>query len=203
VADEPDAAETAIRAAVEARDFEHAATLTVERYGAELFAFLLSQTRDADAAGELFQHWSEQFWRSLGSYEGRCSVRTWAYKLARRAIHHHRRLEHKHAGARLTELSRLSIAVDRVRTATAIYKRTEVKDRFRELREQMPEEDQTLLILRIDRGLSWLELAEIMLGEENSPGQGQLKTEAARLRKRFQIAKEKLRKMVEDAGLLE
>jgi RNA polymerase sigma-70 factor (ECF subfamily) len=91
-----------------------------------------------------------------------------------------------------------------VRTATVAYKRTDVTDRFQQLREQLTDEDQTLLILRIDRGLSWLELAQIMLGEDDkAPSEEGLKTEAARLRKRFQHAKDRLRKLAEEAGLLE
>lgn len=204
IGDERDATEELIRAAFDAQDFERAATLAVERYGAELLGFLVGHMRDADAAGDVFQQWSELFWRTLPSFEWRCSVRTWAYKLARRTAGHYRKREHKHGGGQgLTNLSRLSIAVERVRTATVAYKRTDVKDRFQQLREQLDEEDQTLLMLRVDRGLSWLELAEVMLGEEATPSEEQLKTEAARLRKRFQHAKDTLRKMAEEAGLLE
>ena len=42
-----------------------------------------------------------------------------------------------------------------------------------------------------------------MLGDETSPTEKQLTTEAARLRKRFQVAKERLRAIAEEAGLLE
>jgi RNA polymerase sigma-70 factor, ECF subfamily len=78
-----------------------------------------------------------------------------------------------------------------------------VKDRFQELRAQLPEADQALLILRVDRDLGWLELAEILLGPESDPTSEQLKTEAARLRKRFQLVKSRLRELVEEAGLLD
>ena len=203
MSDDHEATEKLIRAAFDAGDHERAATLTIEHYGSELLGFLISHMRDPDDAGEVFGQFSEVFWQTLPRFEWRCSARTWAYKLARRAASHYRRREKKHGADRpLTQLSRLSIAVDRVRSATAAYKRTDVKDRFRELREQLPQEDQTLLILRVDRGLSWLELAEIMLGDDASPNEDTLKTEAARLRKRFQIAKDRLRKMVEEAGLL-
>jgi RNA polymerase sigma-70 factor (ECF subfamily) len=121
--------------------------------------------------------------------------------LARRSASQFRRREHKHAGAQ--PLSQLSIAVDRVRTATVAYLRTAVKDRFQQLRDQLAPEDQTLLVLRVDRGLSWLELAEVMLAETEPASEEALKTEAARLRKRFQIAKERLRVLAEEAGLLE
>lgn len=204
MSDANEVTETLIREACDARDYERGATLVVEHYGAEVLGFLVAHMRDADAAGEVFQLWSEAFWRSLPSFEWRCSVRTWAYKLARRAASLYRRRERRHEREQpLTQLSRLSVAVERVRTATVAYKRTDVKDRFQELRDQLSEEDQSVLILRIDRGLSWLELAEVMLGEDATASEDQLKTEAARLRKRFQHAKERLRKLAEEAGLLE
>ena len=204
MSEDREAIEKLIRAAFDAQDYEHAATLTIEHYGAELLGFLVSHMRNTEDASEVFGEFSEQFWKTLPSFEWRCSARTWAYTLARRAASHYRKRERRHGiDQPLTQLSRLSIAVERVRTATVAFKRTEVKDRFQELREQLEPEDQTLLILRVDRGLSWLELAEIMLGSEAAPSEEQLKTEAARLRKRFQHAKERLRGLVEEAGLLE
>jgi RNA polymerase sigma-70 factor (ECF subfamily) len=202
--DDRAAIETLIRAAWEAQDHEHAAALTIEHYGPELLAYLISLTHDPSAASEVFGQFSEDFWRSWPRFEWRCSVRTWAYKLVRRAASHHRKRERRHERAQpLTLVSQLSIAVERVRTATAVYKRTDIKDRFQALREQLPEDDQTLLILRVDRDLSWLELAEIMLGHDGIADAEQLKTEAARLRKRFQLAKDRLRELVEAAGLLD
>jgi RNA polymerase sigma-70 factor (ECF subfamily) len=205
--DDREAIESLIRAAFEAKDYERAATLAIEHYGPELLGFLVSHLRDSDDAGEVFGQFSELFWKTLPSFEWRCSVRTWAYKLARRSASQFRRREQKHErGQPLSQLSRLtnlSLAVDRVRTGTVAYKRTAVKDRFQQLREQLDPDDQTLLVLRVDRDLSWLEIAEVMLGDDATPTEDALKTEAARLRKRFQIAKDKLRSMAEEAGLLE
>jgi RNA polymerase sigma-70 factor (ECF subfamily) len=202
--DAHDAIEKLIRDAFDAQDYERAATLVIEQYGAELLGFLVRELRNGDDASDAFGQFSETFWKTLPSFEWRCSARTWAYKLARRVASHYRKRERRQERQQpLTQLSQLSIAVERVRTATLAYKRTDVKDRFQELREQLPQEDQTLLILRVDRRLSWLELAEIMLGDEAAPSPEQLKTEAARLRKRFQLAKDQLRKLAEEAGLLE
>jgi RNA polymerase sigma-70 factor (ECF subfamily) len=196
--------ETLIRNACEARRYERAATLTIEHYGPELLGFLTSQLRDEEAADEVFAEFSAAFWEGLPRFEWRCSVRTWAYKLARRTAGRHRKRARRDARLQpLTQLSQLSQAVERVRSATRAYKRTAVKDRFQELRAALPEEDQALLVLRVDRGLSWLELAEVMLDNEAEPTELRLKTEAARLRKRFQLAKERLRELVAQAGLLE
>jgi RNA polymerase sigma-70 factor (ECF subfamily) len=201
--DDRAAIEALIRAAWDANDHEGAAALTIEHYGPELLGFLINLTRDAPVASELFGQFSEDFWRTWQRFEWRCSVRTWAYTLARRTATRHLARERRHEQHAAPLGSQLSLAVERVRTATMAYQRTDVKDRFQELRAQLPEEDQALLILRVDRDLSWLELAEIMLGSESEPNSEQLKTEAARLRKRFQLAKARLRELVEEAGLLD
>jgi RNA polymerase sigma-70 factor (ECF subfamily) len=203
MSDDREATEKLIRAACAAGDYERAATLTIEHYGPELLGFLVGRLRDSEEASEVFARFSERFWQTLPSFEWRCSARTWAYKLVRIAAADYRRSEGRHDGRPLTGLSMLSVAVDRVRTATLAYKRTDVKNGLQALREQLSEEDQQIIVLRVDRGLEFLELAEIMLGGDAHPTPEQLKTEAARLRKRFQHAKERLREMAQEAGLLE
>src|ERR1700748_714736 len=49
------------------------------------------------AADEVFSTFSERLWRSLSGFEGRCSLRTWTYVLARRELGRFRRGEHRHA----------------------------------------------------------------------------------------------------------
>ena len=90
-----------------------------------------------------------------------------------------------------------------VRTTTAVHMRTEVKSRVAELRDSLAPEDRELLMLRVDRNLSWMDLATVLRGEDDAPldGEGQ-KREAARLRKRFQIVKDRLREMARKQGLL-
>ena len=61
--------------------------------------------------------------------------------------------------------------------------------------------DRALLVLRVDRELSWTELAHVFL--ENTPhGAQRVPREAARLRKRFQLIKDQLRGWMIEAGLL-
>ena len=204
MSEDRDALERQIREAFESQSYERAATLTIEHYGPELLGFLLSQLHDSDAASEVFAEFCAIFWETLPTFEWRCSIRTWAYKLARNAATRHRKRERlRGAAQQLSRLSELSIAVERVRTATLGYRRTDVKDRFQELRASLPQEEQELLILRVDRGLSWLELAEVLFDEGESTSESGLKTEAARLRKRFQLVKDRLRTLVAQAGLLE
>lgn len=196
--------EQGIRAAVEVGDHDQAATLAIELYGHEIFSFIGSQLREPHASGDAFSDFSELFWRTLPTFEWRCSLRTWMYLLARRALSRERRdarKRNRHETA-LSDAERLPQVVAQARTATALHLRTATKDRFQDLRAELSEEDQMVLVLRVDRGLSWAELAEVMLASDK-PTSSQLATEAARLRKRFQLAKAQLRKRAEETGLVE
>jgi hypothetical protein len=53
-----------------------------------------------------------------------------------------------------------------VRAETLSYLRTVRKNRIAELRASLPPEDQELLLLRVDRQLSWNDLALVMCDEE-------------------------------------
>jgi DNA-directed RNA polymerase specialized sigma24 family protein len=82
-----------------------------------------------------------------------------------------------------------------IRSATPPYHRTEVKDSIARLREALEPEEQALLFLRIDQGLSWNEVAAV-LSEDGEV------IEPAALRKRFERAKARLKKLAEAEGLL-
>ena len=76
MSDANEVTETLIREACDARDYERATTLIVEHYGSELLGFLVAHMRDADAAGEVFQHWSEAFWRGRSPSSRSCRSRS-------------------------------------------------------------------------------------------------------------------------------
>jgi RNA polymerase sigma-70 factor (ECF subfamily) len=90
-----------------------------------------------------------------------------------------------------------------LRTATEIWRRTETKKRFAELRAALAPDDQEILVLRIDRGLDWNDVARVMLGDEDvSTSDEARKRKAAQLRKRFQLVREQLHELARQAGLL-
>ena len=135
----------------------------------------------------------------------RCSIRAWSYTLARHAASHHVR-EARRRRVRQLPLSALgppSQVADKLRSSTLQSARNEVKSELVKLRERLPLDDQTLLILRVNRRLSWPEIAQIMLQDGTKAEQSSLDREAVRLRKRYQMAKDKLRKMAREAGLIE
>jgi RNA polymerase sigma-70 factor, ECF subfamily len=91
---------------------------------------------------------------------------------------------------------------EKVRTTTVVYRRSEVKDRMRDLRESLPDDDQMLLILRVDRGMDFRELAVALADRDAGLAADEIDREAARLRKRFERVKARLRELAEEAGLI-
>lgn len=200
--------EERIRSAFVRSDLEGAATALLEVYGPEIFGFLVLRLRNSELASEAFADFTEDLWRGLASFRWVCSARAWAYTLARHAAsrtirQRRRRIAHV---VSLSSAGPISELAERVRSETAVELRTTTRNRIVELREQLPVGDQMLLMLRVNRGLPWLDIARIMargsVDEAVDLPTEALTTEASRLRKRFQKAKEKLRRLATEAGLL-
>jgi len=186
-------------------DLVGAVTLAIRTYGPEVYGYLHALHRDAGEADEVFSLFTEALWRSLSGREIQCSHRTWAYAVARRTSLGFLRAERRRAARFVPwpEDTGLSAVAAAVRTETALHLQTEKRNRFAELRASLPEEDQTLLMLRVDRELAWDDLVEVLAEESNVPRSPEVvRRQSARLRKRFQTLKEKLQTMAQEAGLV-
>jgi RNA polymerase sigma-70 factor (ECF subfamily) len=178
-------------------DWDGTATRAIVGYGPEILGVLFAMHGNHDEAGEVFAQFCEDLWRGLPGFAGRSTLRTWAYTLARNASHRRRQKE-RQARRQLPISQVVSRVADKVRTQTFDYLKSQVKSGVRKLRESLPPDDQLLLVLRVDKDLGWDELAEVMNGEPVADR----KREAARLRKRFQLVKERLREMAHKEGLV-
>jgi RNA polymerase sigma-70 factor (ECF subfamily) len=183
--------EATVRAALQATAHDRATELALRGYGAEVLGWLHATMPPGDAA-DAFSLFGEELWKSLRRFDGRCSVRTWCYMLARQAAY---RVREARAAGREIPLSSapLDALAAEIRETTLLHLRTEVKDRMRELRQALDPEDQTLLILRVDRDLGWRDVAQITLGVDASIDE--LDRHAAALRKRFERVKQRLREL--------
>jgi RNA polymerase sigma-70 factor (ECF subfamily) len=184
----------AIAAQLAAGELDAAVTRTIEGHGPNIVAYLRAVLRDDDAALEVFSYFCEQLWRSIGTFRGDSALRTWIYTLVMRSVSRYRRDGFRRHGRPLLtdEISKL---VDKVRSTTPAYQRTEVKDSIARLRDALDPEDQALLFLRVDQGLSWNEIAAIVSEDGDA-------VEPATLRKRFERAKARLKELAEAEGLL-
>jgi RNA polymerase sigma-70 factor, ECF subfamily len=200
--DEATDPETSIREAWERRDFEQAATLLMRCYGSEVQGFLVSFMNDRAAAAEAFSLFAHDLWVAFPDFAWRCSARGWAYTLARNAARRHAKSE-KRRRVRQVPMPEglLSEVAAQSRTHTDAYLKTEVKDRMKQLRQRLPAEDQQILILRVARQLPWTEIAMVMGDAGLAATDAELQREATRLRKRFQIAKDRLKELARIEGL--
>lgn len=191
--------ESRMRAAFDAADYAAVATLIVTHYGGEIQAFLNARLRSASDGDDAFSMFVEDLWTGLPEFGWRCSARGWAYAIARNAANRLRAspLQQRKCNLSLSELAGLSSLIARGRSATQAHLRTEVKDRVRALREQLDPDDQMLLILRVDKGMSYRELA-LVLNDELEPGADA----AARMRKRFERVRQRIRELARADGLL-
>ncbi|MBL8627304.1 MAG: sigma-70 family RNA polymerase sigma factor [Myxococcales bacterium] len=184
-----DATEAELRALIDGGDLDGATDRALRAWGPEIYGWLSGVLADPTEAADGFAVFAEQLWQSLRRYDGRCSTRTWCYMLARHAASRVREARRRGAAVPLSQAPDIAAAV---RTITAVHQQSAVKDELRALRASLPEEDQMLLVLRVDRELGWREVAQI-LGEEDAPA-ADLERRAAALRKRFERVKAELRK---------
>ncbi len=193
----------AIRRAWEAGNADAAITAVLEQHGPEILGWLVGNLRDVDDANDVFSTFAERLWSTFAGFGWRCSVRTWAYAIARRAAVDHQRNEARRARriVPLSASSEVTKVAERVRTTTLAHLKTANRQAISQLRDQLPPQDRMLLVLRVDRGLPWSDLARVFL-DQPDPTAAELKREAARLRQRFHLIKEKLLKIGRDAGLV-
>lgn len=182
------ALEETIARALDAGDVNAVATHVVRGYGPQILGYLTAVLRDEDRAAEAFSMFSEDLWRGLPGFERKSSLRTWAYKIAWHAA---LRVANDPARKRGVPLgtSMASALAEEVRSATAPHLRTDVKTEVQRLRESLSAEEQTLLILRVDRNLEWRDVSQVLDADE------------ATLRKRFERLKEKLKKLAKQGKI--
>ena len=126
-------------------------------------------------------------------------MRVWLLTLARNAGSRYleRDVRRARAGLALSEAPELADQVQALRTATLAHLRTSNHDRVAALRSSLSEENPLHPHAAHDGRLDYREMALITLGDIDAD-EGAVSREAARLRKRLQIVKDKLRRLVRD-----
>jgi len=187
--------EAQIGCLLEAGELSAAASTILRGYGPAILGYVAGLARDEDRADDVFSQFCEDLWRGLPEFRRDSSARTWVYTLAWHAWLRQERDAYRRHGRPLAseEMSRLAAEV---RSTTAPHLKSEAKDAVARLREQLSPTEQSLLVLRVDRGLSWSEVAAVMSTPEEP-------LDPRTATKRFQRVREKLRTLAEEAGLLD
>ena len=182
--------EAEVLATIASRAYGPATERLLRAYGPELIGWLCSILPSVADAHDAFSRMSEELWKSLRRFDGRCAVRTWCYMLARHAAARIRGRSGKRREVLVSQIPSLQQAVTRIWT-TSSQEAKRTRDVYAEIRTELDEEDQTLLVLRVDRNLAWRDIAQVILGEDARPAE--LTRKATALRKQFERVKDRLR----------
>lgn len=182
---------------------EEAAEDALRGYGPGILGYLIVLCRDRESAYEVFCRFSEDIWCGFPGFRWESSFKTWAYTLAYRAAMRFLRSPQRRR-ERNVPLSnaRLSQVQQEIRSTTAEYLKSDVKAGFARLRKELSHEEQTLLTLRVDRGLSWEEIAAVMSPLDSGLDAMLAKKEAARLRQQYRRLKSRLRRLAIEEGIV-
>jgi RNA polymerase sigma-70 factor (ECF subfamily) len=174
---------------------DEAATAVIETLGPEILGYVRAVLRDEAEASDAFSLFAEAVWRGLPAFRGEASVRVWCYRVAWRTVLAQKRDPYRRRRDRLdtTMASRVAGKIAAT-TALELERQTSALEK---LRAHLEPEEQTLLTLRLDRKLSWREVADILTEEGGAP------VDEPALRKRFERLKDKLARAARDEGLVE
>jgi RNA polymerase sigma-70 factor (ECF subfamily) len=187
-----DTSEAELRALLDAGHIDLAIERTVRAYGPELITWLVSMFENDADAYDAFSRMCEELCHSYTRFDRRCSIRTWCYMLARHAAFHVRSQPRKRREVPLSELPSVLGAVSQAWNTTRRAKQ-HAQNIYAEIRGQLDEDDQALLILRVDRDLAWRDIAIVFLGEDAS--EDEVTRKAAMLRKHFGRVTQRLREL--------
>jgi len=186
--------EARVRELLAAGDLRNAATEAIRAFGPQALGYLRAVLRDESEAREAFSQWAENLWKGLPSFRGESSFKTWALRLACNAALNLRDEAWRKRGRRFATGEASAIAED-VRTRSVLRVERQ-RQALEKLRQSLTTEEQSLLVLRIDQGLPWNEIAEV-LALEGKP------VEPAALMKRFERLKDRLARLAREQGLVD
>jgi len=179
---------------IAAGDLRGAATEAIRGYGPQVLQVLRAMLRDEAEARDAFSQFAENLWKGIGTFRGEASFKTWSLRLACNAARNQRDEAWRRRGRRLATREASALAEEvRTRSVVRVERQRQALDR---LRQALSVEEQSLLVLRLDQGLSWNEVADV-LAEKGKPA------EPAALMKRYERIKERLGKLARDQGLVD
>jgi RNA polymerase sigma-70 factor, ECF subfamily len=187
-----------VRGLVLAGKERQAADLLLTHLSRELRPFLHRLLGDVSLADEAHSSTCERLWRGLATFRWECSLRSWSYIVARREASRCR-ARHARADVLQTTLSKADNVAARFSSTSGKFSTTR-RDQLDGLRASLSDEDRDILVLRVERGLAWKEIAAAFLEEHESDPE-LITKEAARLRQRVRAIRVKIASTIAEQSL--
>lgn len=195
--------ERAIKAAKDRGEYKLAVELGIRAYGPQILGTLARIMRNREDAEEVYQTFGEDVTKGIASFRGD-SFFSWAYAVANNArlrFHSSAHTRVTRASTPISQVNEEDLRGASSRTPTADWKKTDTRNRIIALaQERLSEDDHLLLVLRA-KGLSWAEIATVML-EKNGEEERSLTKESNRLKRRFVDAKRKIHEFARREGII-
>jgi len=182
-------------------DCDTAATLIIRGYGRAVNTFLASRVRSPVVVSEIFSLFCEQLWRGLPAVRWRSSVRGWVFVLARNAMYQYLSSLRNFRARYVPLLEEPPVVEEFEFPSGARPDHETAEEQLQLLCTELSEQDTRLLTMRARLALPWEEIARSMVDASASNSEAAVRREAARLRKRFQLIKDRLRRRVTDIAL--
>lgn len=169
-------------------EIDEAAQLAIRHYGPGVLGWLEGIARHQATAEDVFQVFCFDLWNGLPHFRWESALSTWLYRVAWNAFYRHQQGERRFQHVPLSDIcSQWAVEASSIHSR---MQRQRVHDRLVVLRQQLPEEAQTVLILRLDRDFSFAAIAEVLSVSEDSA------------RQKFQRAKTKLKELLQREGIV-
>lgn len=150
-------------------EVKQAATMVIRGYGPGILRYLRALLGDETDAREAFSDFCERLWTGLPDYRREAAVRTWALRLAWSAAADLRKQAWHRRRRRLDTAEADALAQTKASRTESHPRLERQRLSLERLRQSLPLEDQSLLQLRINQGLSWAECARVMAPEGRQP----------------------------------
>jgi len=167
-------------------------SVVAQAYGAELFGFLIGVLDERRAAREVYTAVLERLPEEAARFAAVCSARTLAYTLARRELGRRRDGDFVKRASRTTDECSSSTP-----QAGSPYRSRSQANLITSIRSRLAPRDLEMLILRIDRQMTWRDLAMTSIGPGST---SKLEAEAKRLRARFRRLSEHIERSAKRRG---
>jgi RNA polymerase sigma-70 factor, ECF subfamily len=139
------------------QDWNAAIALAQQSFGAEIYGYLRAVLQDEALAEDALQAFRLALVRGIRTFQRRCEFRVWAYIVAK-----HEALRVRKSRSTVRSLDSTDLARLRAASSTRDWDKSVNVRKMDCVRSRLTESERELLVLRVDRNMSWAAIASIL-----------------------------------------